>query len=176
TLCDCAGPAVVLRRCEADRRILARHRLDPDAVWNQAAMCAGCGTYGEFDDPETDNLNDCPELLDLGYAHGLTDEILAGLDRPQLGERPEPRPGFGMPDVITESLARFYADMYAALDATVTRSIDGDGTGEMIGFRFVDPPREPTPMDRALDILDPELRACPLYDAGPPAVRGPYWR
>ncbi|MFF0140449.1 hypothetical protein ACFYRN_28795, partial [Streptomyces sp. NPDC005227] len=74
------------------------------------------------------------------------------------------------------SLARFYADMYAALDATVTRSIDGDGTGEMIGLRFVDPPREPTPMDRALDILDPELRACPLYDAGPPVLRGPYWR
>lgn len=40
-------------RCEADRRILARHTLD------------------------------------LAHAHGLTDGILAGLDRPQ---PPEPKP------------------------------------------------------------------------------------
>jgi hypothetical protein len=83
-------PAAVLRRCEADRRILTRHRLNPDAYWYEAAACHGCGTFGDCDDPVTDNLNDCPELLDLGHAHGLTDEILATLDRPQRGERPEP--------------------------------------------------------------------------------------
>ena len=79
--------AVVLRRCEADRRILARHRLDPDVPWEPA--CKGCGTYGDMELSTTDNLNECPELLDLAHAHGLTDEILAGLDQPQT---PEPTP------------------------------------------------------------------------------------
>jgi hypothetical protein len=68
------------RRCEADRRILARHRL---ADWPEPPACLGCGTYGEYDHPATDNLNDCPELLDLACAHGLTDRQLAELDRPQ---------------------------------------------------------------------------------------------
>ncbi|MDX3515896.1 DUF6221 family protein [Streptomyces caniscabiei] len=83
-------PAAVLRRCAADRRVLARHRLDPDAYWAEAAACEGCGTEGEMDYPRTENLNDCPELLDLAHAYGLTDKILAGLDRPQQGERPDP--------------------------------------------------------------------------------------
>src|SRR5213595_3937413 len=43
TLCDCGGPATVLRRCEADLRICNRHRLNPDAYWADAAMCDGCG-------------------------------------------------------------------------------------------------------------------------------------
>lgn len=87
--CDCGVPAAVLRRCEADRRILARHTLDPARAdsWMFATACMGCGTDGDFQEPVTENLNDCPELLDLGYAHGLTDEILAGLDRPQPPER-----------------------------------------------------------------------------------------
>lgn len=85
-------PDTVLRRCEADRRILARHRLDPAAATtSRAAACGGCGYEWAQDccDPVVDNLNDCPELLDLGHAHGLTDEILAELDRP---EPPEPTP------------------------------------------------------------------------------------
>jgi hypothetical protein len=82
-------PAAVLRRCEADRRILNRHRLNPDAYWAEAAMCEGCGTEGEMGYPVTENLNDCPELLDLAYAHGLTDEILATLARPETPPRPE---------------------------------------------------------------------------------------
>ncbi|MFD6620000.1 DUF6221 family protein, partial [Streptomyces albidoflavus] len=68
-------PAAVLRRCEADRRILARHTLDADVHYEPA--CKGCGTYGDMGLSETDNLNECPELLDLGHAHGLTPEILA---------------------------------------------------------------------------------------------------
>ena len=84
-------PANVLRRCAADRKILTRHTLDPDATWYEAAMCKGCGGYGDQEFAYTENLNDCPELLDLGYAHGLTPEILATLDRPQEGEHPEPR-------------------------------------------------------------------------------------
>jgi len=82
-----ADPAPLLRRCEADRRILARHTLDPDVSYEPA--CEGCGTYGDQEMSNVDNLNDCPELLDLGYAHGLTAEILAGLDRPKA---PEPTP------------------------------------------------------------------------------------
>jgi hypothetical protein len=83
------NPANALRRCEADRRILARHRLDPDVHFEPA--CKGCGTYGDMELSETDNLNECPELLDLAYAHGLTPEILAGLDQPVPPPRP-PRP------------------------------------------------------------------------------------
>ncbi|WP_369211312.1 DUF6221 family protein [Streptomyces flavofungini] len=87
-------PAAVLRRCEADRRILARHNVDPEAAESprSATACEGCGEWGEFADAVTENLNDCPELLDLAHAHGLTDEILAGLDRP---EPPDPQPAAG---------------------------------------------------------------------------------
>lgn len=129
-------PAAVLRRCEADRRILARHRLNPDGYWAEAAMCDGCGTEGEMAYPVTENLNDCPELLDLGFAHGLTEEILATLDRPQEGERPEPGPGFQMPDVIAQSLMSFW-----------------------LGTR----PVEPRPEVKALEILDPHLKKIPGY-------------
>ncbi|MGW4493765.1 hypothetical protein [Streptomyces sp. NPDC004376] len=80
-------PTPILRRCEADRRILARHRLDLYASGSPklAAACEGCGVEWVQDDcePFVDNLNDCPELLDLAHAHAITDTILAGLDRPQ---------------------------------------------------------------------------------------------
>ena len=94
-LIDEKGPPAqvkrLLLRCEADRRILARHRIDPGRVEDRmyATACEGCGDWGEFGYPNSENLNDCPELLDLGHAHGLTDEILAGLDRPT---PPEPSP------------------------------------------------------------------------------------
>ncbi|MGW9245741.1 hypothetical protein [Streptomyces badius] len=83
----------VLRRCEADRRILARHRLDPNFAYE--AACYGCGTYGDLDLSNVDNLNDCPELLDLAHAHGITPDVLAGLDRPQPPE-PEVNAGYTM--------------------------------------------------------------------------------
>ena len=69
-----------LRRCEADRRVLARHRLDLD----QAAFTAACEGHGldSWGLPNVENLNDCPELLDLAHAHGITPEILAGLAQP----------------------------------------------------------------------------------------------
>lgn len=73
----------ILRRCEADRRILARHRLATEWTWQPDPACHGCGTEGHCDDPATDNLNDCPELLDLAHAHGITPDVLAGLDRPK---------------------------------------------------------------------------------------------
>ncbi|MBD9723477.1 hypothetical protein PV755_46700 [Streptomyces caniscabiei] len=83
------NPANALRRCEADRRILNRHRLNPDVHYEPA--CLGCGTYGDMELSETENLNDCPELLDLAHAHGITPEILATLDQPVPPPRP-PRP------------------------------------------------------------------------------------
>lgn len=86
-------------RCEADRRILERHRLpakdqwgEDEWAWTRDPACHGCGTSGDCDDPVTDNLNQCPELLDLAHAHGLTDETLASLDQPQMPERPRPKP------------------------------------------------------------------------------------
>ncbi|MFL6096054.1 MAG: hypothetical protein ACJ71Y_11450 [Blastococcus sp.] len=81
--------ADILRRCEADRRVLARHRRDPDCLaW---AACKGCGN-DDWGLPNVENQNDCPELLDLAHAHGLTEEILASLDRPQPSES---KPVFG---------------------------------------------------------------------------------
>ncbi|MEU7149199.1 hypothetical protein AB0B15_14355 [Streptomyces sp. NPDC045456] len=70
-----------LRRCEADRRVLARHTLDTSQTAFPAA-CEGCGT-DDWGLPNVENLNDCPELRDLAHAHGLTDEILTRLDRPE---------------------------------------------------------------------------------------------
>jgi hypothetical protein len=83
----------VRRRCEADRRVLTRHTLDPDN-WYEPA-CKGCRTYSDQDMAYTDDLNECPELLDLAHAHGITDEILASLDRPEKPTRPEPKPRGG---------------------------------------------------------------------------------
>lgn len=86
-------PAAVLRRCEADRRVLARHKLNPEASWLDAAACHGCGVMGDCDDSVTDNLNDCPELLDLAHAHGITETELAALGRPTARSRPPETPG-----------------------------------------------------------------------------------
>ena len=101
-------PAPILRRCEADRRILARHRLDPAAAnTTRAAACDGCGVewVQDYCDPITENLNDCPELLDLAHAHGITPGILAGLDRPQ---PPEPKPRGPVDPIITGIFARTF--------------------------------------------------------------------
>lgn len=87
-------PGAVLRRCEADRRILERHHLATEWTWalGSDVPCHGCGTQGDCDDPVTDNLNHCPELWDLAHAHGITDEIRAGLDKPEMPPRPAPKP------------------------------------------------------------------------------------
>lgn len=106
-------PAAVLRRCAADRRILARHNTDPayahDRLWSVA--CNGCGTAGDCDDPVTENLNDCPELLDMAAAYGLDDDQLAQLDRPQ---PPHVEPRYG-------SIAEAWDAMTRQID-TLTRA------------------------------------------------------
>lgn len=160
-------PAAVLRRCTADRRILARHRLDPDVIWTPA--CHGCGTYGDQELPETDNLNDCPELLDLAHAHGITDEELATLDRPQPPERPPSQALTPGESLIAASLRHMMEQLHANADEL----IDGAGTGAPLGLlaTATQPAREPTPVELAIGILDPHLRRCPLYQPGPPALR-----
>ncbi|MFJ9037438.1 hypothetical protein ACIRF8_12725 [Streptomyces sp. NPDC102406] len=93
TLCDCGGPAAVLRRCEADRQILTIHAVSDDGY---SAACDGCGTAGICDDWVTDNINDCPILLAVAHAHGLTPEILARLDRPEPPQRAQPTAGHAL--------------------------------------------------------------------------------
>lgn len=84
-------PEAVLRRCAADRKILDRHIHDPEsATWSSSPYpCRGCGFEGDCDDPVTEHINDCPELLDLAHAHGITDDELAQLDRPARPRREE---------------------------------------------------------------------------------------
>lgn len=69
-------PARVLREVEAKRRILARHHRwsdDNPGVWApsyQANACVGCRTYGDCDDPYIEDINECPELLDMAFGYG----------------------------------------------------------------------------------------------------------
>lgn len=109
-------PAAVLRRCAADRKILARHHLDPDVHWTPA--CKGCGTYGDQELPETDNLNECPELLDLAEAHGLTPEILATLDEPETPARPE-RPDVPAPAHLNQIIKLLSAKPTSSVPAAL---------------------------------------------------------
>ena len=103
-------PAAVLRRCAADRKILTRHNswaatfpaAPPDRLFDLA--CHGCGTEGICDDAVTDNLNDCPELLDLAEGYGLTPDELERLDRPQRPELPQPD-GHSLYDKLTTMFA-----------------------------------------------------------------------
>ena len=63
-------------------------------------------------------------------------------------------------------------DLYDNLMITVVRATPPIYPGD---WWYLDnglpiPPPPPTPAERALAILDPHLRACPLYKAGPPAI------
>ncbi|MFC8447683.1 DUF6221 family protein [Kitasatospora sp. NPDC057223] len=103
------SPNAILRRCEADRRVLARHRFDPDhanfGVSFYATCCEGCG-YGDCG-PNVENLDDCPELIDLAHAHGITADELASLDRPEA-------PPYVPTPVVRRSQSRMTADQAPA--------------------------------------------------------------
>ena len=94
---------------------------------------------------------------------------------------------------LERSLRQAYAEAGAEAQRVFDqRYITGNGTGEPRGFLtakrisipyplsdaevadhgFIvgEPEPEPTPAERALAILDPHLRACPLYNAGPPTI------
>lgn len=92
----------VRRRCESDRRILAIHCPVSDGY---TVACDGCGTAGICDDYVTENVNDCPILLAIAHAHGLTPEILAALDRPQPPKR-EPVE----PSILGKAIANVWGD------------------------------------------------------------------
>jgi hypothetical protein len=94
-------PAPLLRRCEADRRILARHLPQPDGTpFDDGWQCRTCSEDGG-DGYQYLVPYPCPELLDLAHAHGITPETLASLDRPQ---PPEPKPRsnsrLGLSDIL----------------------------------------------------------------------------
>jgi hypothetical protein len=72
------SPDNVLRRCAADRKILADHATFGDG----SVHCIGCGVDYESG-PLVENVNDCPTLLALAEGYGLTPETLVELDRPQ---------------------------------------------------------------------------------------------
>ncbi len=89
--CDCGWPARMLRRYAADRKILADHAA---LGFDGGVYCVGCGVDYESG-PHVENINDCPTLLALAEGYGLTPDVLAGLDRPEL---PEPKRRGPVPD------------------------------------------------------------------------------
>lgn len=129
---DDSVAAAVLRRCAADRKILTVHA--PAGGNYEPYSCLGCGDDSEYG-ALVDHTNDCETLQALAEGYGLTNEQRAELDRPE-PERPEPGPGFQMPDALIESLASF-----------------------RLGTR----PVEPSPEDKAIKILEPELKKIPGY-------------
>jgi hypothetical protein len=67
------SPETVLRRCAADRKLIALHNTPgnvfPDGSYlDDNRWCVGCG-YGNDGEPLTSDVNDCPTLhaLALGY-------------------------------------------------------------------------------------------------------------
>mgnify|MGYP001608697000 CR=1 FL=1 len=128
-------PATVLRRCAADRKILAVH-APAGTKWDPYA-CNGCGVDSEYGH-EVDHTNDCETLQALAEGYGLTEEQRAQLDRPE-AERPEPGPGFQAPAPIVEG----YRQMWA----------------HVLGTR----PVEPRPEVKAMEILKPELKKISGY-------------
>lgn len=134
---------VVFRRCAADRKLLEVHK-PRGGEWDPY-VCEGCGQAGYCQDWVTENANDCPVLLAVAEGYGLTEEILAGLDRP---EWKPPRPT--VPSVLGKAAEQLWK---AALLSSVKDNL--------VLSSEVQP--EPSPREKALRILEPELRAIPLY-------------
>lgn len=78
-------PTAVLRRCAADRKILKEHA--PAGGSYEPYACQGCGSDSEWG-ALVEHTNDCPTLQALGEGYGLTDELLAQLDRPEPPREP----------------------------------------------------------------------------------------
>lgn len=139
----------VLRRCAADRKLLTIHKprcvdwAPSDQSGLDGYVCEGCGQEGICQDWVTEHANDCPVLLAVAEGYGLTGEILAGLDRP---EWIPPRPA--EPSALGEAMAKLWgATMRASLRDNLVLSSG----------------LEPSPREKALRILAPELRSIPLY-------------
>ncbi|WP_157882426.1 hypothetical protein [Streptomyces silvensis] len=136
-------PSDALRWCKAHRKILTTH-APAGGGGSDAYACEGCGYNGADYCPElnVEHVNDCPTLLALAEGYGLTKEQRAALDRPE-PERPAPTG----PSLIPAALAEA---MYGHLLATV------------VGVQPV-----PSPRQRALEILGPELKKISGYLPSP---------
>ncbi|MFJ8727785.1 hypothetical protein [Streptomyces sp. NPDC093269] len=130
----------VLRRCAADRKLLTIHKPRGGDLGYDPYVCEGCGQEGYCQDWVTENANDCPVLLAVAEGYGLTPEVLAGLDRP----KPEPSTPDG-PTIGYVPTEVWEDAIIASLKTTF------------------DIPRVPSPQEKALEILAPELRQVPLY-------------
>jgi len=79
-------PAAVLRRCETDRRILAQHKPQPNGTgFEDGWQCQTCSVDGG-DGYQYLVPYPCPTVEDLAHAHGITPDVLAGLDHPRAPE------------------------------------------------------------------------------------------
>lgn len=71
-------PTRALRQVEAGRRTLARHKPNPQwsdmVTWADA--CMGCGVTGPCGDPNTEHMDECPELRNLASIWADHDDYL----------------------------------------------------------------------------------------------------
>jgi len=130
-------PAAVLRRCAADRKILTIHA--PAGGNYDPYACDGCGIDSEYGH-EVRHTNDCETLQALAEGYGLTEEQRAELDRPEPEPRQRPLGGGFITDALAEA-------MYGKLIATFVNAR----------------PLEPTPVEKAITILGPELKKISGY-------------
>lgn len=84
--------------------------------------------------------------------------------------------GASFADLIDALCRQALAEAFTEADREIDRRLLGNGTGEPLGIRAMADLAEPTPAERALAILDPHLRACPLYAAGPPTLYASDWK
>ena len=70
--CDCNYVDTIRAQCEAQMRVLNRHHPprpgSSEAAWMGARSCGGCGVTGDPDCEVTEDINECPELLDMAVA------------------------------------------------------------------------------------------------------------
>lgn len=69
-------PVSVLRRCAADRKLMALHNVPAVVYPNSGARaddrrCVGCG-FDSHEEPMVDDVNDCPTLRALAEGYGWT--------------------------------------------------------------------------------------------------------
>lgn len=170
-------PAGVLRRCAADRKILADHA--PMGVsWSNYYACEGCGYDGAdyCSEPNVGHVNDCPTLLATAGAYGLTEGQRAALDRP---EKEQPAPSQSViPPIIQEHMTALTERILGTRLAEPRLLVKVVGPApipmpewlrEDLGLPAPDP--EPTPDDRAFAVVEPHLSALALYkpDTNPEA-------
>jgi hypothetical protein len=79
-------------RCEAERRILARHEPQPNGTgFDDGWQCRTCSVDGG-DGYQYLVPYPCPTVEDLAHAHGITADALAGLDHPRASEQADGLP------------------------------------------------------------------------------------